>query len=206
VNVVDTSTNLGDQCSAQCSVRCFGLFENVLARPRGEQGIFDVAGAQERIDVIALFWGKSQVGHRVGFRSREQRWWGSHRRLLPSIRNHAVSLDSERASVPSMCSSAKPQATGVLAVQALLTYGSDVAHNPDSAPPDTSDSPAQRLVHLLEQHGLEDSLRNILASLEANRVGEQAGARQRLLDEFLLDGQEPLTQDELEAARREWQG
>jgi hypothetical protein len=68
-----------------------------------------------------------------------------------------------------------------------------------------SESPAERLVRLLEQNGLEDGLRNILESLEARRSDQQRELRRQLLDEYLLEGQPPLTQQELEQARRECQ-
>jgi hypothetical protein len=78
-----------------------------------------------------------------------------------------------------------------------------------SAPPprdrDEAESPAKRLVLLLERHGLEDSLRDILESLEARRLGSQRAIRAEVLGE-LLEGQAPLTEQELEQARREWQG
>jgi hypothetical protein len=68
-----------------------------------------------------------------------------------------------------------------------------------------SESPAERLVRLLEQNGLEDGQRNILESLEARRSDQQREIRRQLLDEYLLEGQPPLTQQELEQARRECQ-
>lgn len=78
-----------------------------------------------------------------------------------------------------------------------------------SAPPprdrDETESPALQLVELLERHGLENSLRDILEALEARRLGTQRGHRFELLNDFLLDGQPPLTEQELEEARREWQ-
>lgn len=70
-------------------------------------------------------------------------------------------------------------------------------HEPDD------DSPAERLVRLLEEHGLEDGLRNILASLEARRLDEQREVRRRFLDEYLLNGEPPVSLDELALARRE---
>ena len=70
---------------------------------------------------------------------------------------------------------------------------------------DEGESPAKRLVHLLERHGLEDSLRDILQSIEARRQGSQRETRIAVLNE-LLDGQPALTEQELEQARREWQG
>jgi len=66
------------------------------------------------------------------------------------------------------------------------------------------DSPAQALVRLLEQHGLEESLREILAAMQAGKEERQQQARLGLL-EHLLEGQAPLTPEELEGARREWQ-
>ena len=70
-------------------------------------------------------------------------------------------------------------------------------HLPDA------DSPAERLVRLLEEHGLESGLRSILASLEARRLDEQRDVRRRLLDEYLLNGEPPVSRDELAQARRE---
>ena len=34
----------------------------------------------------------------------------------------------------------------------------------------------------------------------------ERGVREEILNEFLLDGEAPLTQAELDEARREWQG
>jgi hypothetical protein len=70
--------------------------------------------------------------------------------------------------------------------------------------PQRDETPAERLVHLLERHGLEESLRAILDSIEARRTEEQHEARLKLL-EYLLEGQPPLTEDEIEQARRECQ-
>jgi hypothetical protein len=70
-------------------------------------------------------------------------------------------------------------------------------HEPDD------DSPAERLVRLLEEHGLEHGLRSILASLEARRLDEQREVRRRFLDEYLLNGEPPASPDELAQARRE---
>jgi hypothetical protein len=67
-------------------------------------------------------------------------------------------------------------------------------------PPAPDESPAQALVRLLEQHGLEDSLREILASIQARKQERQREARLALLD-HLLEGQPPLTDDELAAVR-----
>jgi hypothetical protein len=80
------------------------------------------------------------------------------------------------------------------------------AHAPD--PPvgeDLGESPARALVRLLEQHGLEASLREILDSIQARKEERQQKARFELL-EHLLEGQGPITEEELQAARREWQG
>lgn len=71
---------------------------------------------------------------------------------------------------------------------------------PEPAAPD--ESPAQALVRLLEQHGLEDSLREILAAIESRKLEEQKKARLALL-EYLLEGQPPLTEAELAAVRDE---
>ena len=68
--------------------------------------------------------------------------------------------------------------------------------------PATDESPAQALVRLLEQHGLEDSLREILAGIQARKQERQHEARLALL-EHLLEGQPPLTEDELAAVRDE---
>jgi len=72
-------------------------------------------------------------------------------------------------------------------------------------PERAEESPAQALVRLLEQHGLEDSLREILAALQARKQQGQKQARLALL-EHLLEGQPPITEDELAAVRDEWQG
>lgn len=66
------------------------------------------------------------------------------------------------------------------------------------------ESPARALVRLLEQHGLEASLREILDSIQARKEGRQQKARMELL-EHLLEGQALITEEELQAARREWQ-
>jgi hypothetical protein len=66
-----------------------------------------------------------------------------------------------------------------------------------------NESPAQALVRLLERHGLEDSLREILAAVEARKQERQQRARFELLEQ-LLEGQPPLTAEEIEAAEREW--
>ncbi|HKY34722.1 MAG TPA: hypothetical protein VJN18_02180 [Polyangiaceae bacterium] len=60
-------------------------------------------------------------------------------------------------------------------------------------PPAADESPAQALVRLLEQHGLEDSLREILAALETRKKDRQKQARLALL-EHLLEGQPPITE------------
>ena len=78
-------------------------------------------------------------------------------------------------------------------------------HDPPSNPPSSEDSPARALVRLLEQHGLEESLRAILAALESRGRERQHQARQQILD-YLLEGQPAISPEELEAARREWQG
>lgn len=79
---------------------------------------------------------------------------------------------------------------------------------PSGPPYDANEeaTPAERLVRLLEEQGLEDSLRAILDAIEARRASadEQYHARLELL-EWLLEGQAPLTEEELEQARREWQ-
>lgn len=67
-------------------------------------------------------------------------------------------------------------------------------------PPGPDESPAQALVRLLEQHGLEDSLREILGAIQARKLERQRGARLALLD-HLLEGQPPLTEDEVAAVR-----
>lgn len=72
-------------------------------------------------------------------------------------------------------------------------------------PPDADESPAQALVRLLERHGLEDSLKEILAALQARKQESQQKARLEVL-EYLLEGQPPITEDELAAVRQEWQG
>jgi len=72
------------------------------------------------------------------------------------------------------------------------------------APPATDESPAQALVRLLERHGLEDSLREILNTIEARKKDRQKQARLALL-EHLLEGQPPITEEELAAVQDEWQ-
>jgi hypothetical protein len=69
-------------------------------------------------------------------------------------------------------------------------------------PPASDESPAEALVRLLEQHGLEDSLREILAAIQARKQAGQQQARLALLD-HLLEGQAPLTEAELAAVRDE---
>src|SRR5687767_10428501 len=69
-------------------------------------------------------------------------------------------------------------------------------------PPASDESPAQALVRLLEQHGLEDSLREILAAIQARKQEGQKQARLALL-EHLLEGQPPITEEELAAVRDE---
>jgi hypothetical protein len=68
--------------------------------------------------------------------------------------------------------------------------------------PASDESPAEALVRLLEQHGLEDSLREILAAIQARRQAGQKEARLALL-EHLLEGHPPLTEAELAAVRDE---
>ncbi len=69
-------------------------------------------------------------------------------------------------------------------------------------PPDSDESPAQALVRLLERHGLEDSLREILAAIETRKREGQKKARLALL-EHLLEGQPPITEEERAAVRDE---
>jgi hypothetical protein len=69
-------------------------------------------------------------------------------------------------------------------------------------PPDPDDSPAQALVRLLEKHGLEHSLREILAAIETRKREGQKKARLALL-EHLLEGQPPITEEERAAVRDE---
>jgi hypothetical protein len=71
--------------------------------------------------------------------------------------------------------------------------------------PQRNETPAERLVSLLEGNGLEESLRAVLESLEARRIEDQREARLKLL-EYLIEGHAPLTEDEIEQARRECQG
>jgi hypothetical protein len=73
---------------------------------------------------------------------------------------------------------------------------------PRSDPFHDDETPAERLVTLLEQHGLEESLRLILETMEARRAEQQHEARLELL-EYMLDGQPPITEEEIEQARRE---
>lgn len=101
--------------------------------------------------------------------------------------------------------------SGVLAGSALRLVASafggilTVMQAPTSGfpkPPTAEESPAQVLVRLLEQHGLEDSLREILTALETRKQERQQKARLALL-EHLLEGQPPLTEAELAAVRDE---
>ena len=69
-------------------------------------------------------------------------------------------------------------------------------------PPASDESPAQALVRLLEQHGLEDSLREILAAMETRTKERQRKARLALL-ERLLEGQPPITEEERAAVQNE---
>jgi predicted transcriptional regulator len=68
---------------------------------------------------------------------------------------------------------------------------------------DENESPAQALVRLLEQHGLVDRAREILEGHEARRQEKQQQAAREVLEE-LLQGQPPLTAEEIEAGEREW--
>lgn len=70
--------------------------------------------------------------------------------------------------------------------------------------PEAEETAAQQLVRLLEEHGLENSLRAILDAMQARKAKDQRQARLELL-EWMLEGQPPLTEEELEQARREWQ-
>lgn len=65
------------------------------------------------------------------------------------------------------------------------------------------ESPAQALVRLLEKHGLEESLREILGAMETRKKDRQKQARLALLD-HLLEGQPPITEEELAAVQDEW--
>ncbi len=69
-------------------------------------------------------------------------------------------------------------------------------------PPDPDDSPAQALVRLLEKHGLENSLREILTAIENRKREGQKKARLALL-EHLLEGQPPITEEARAAVRNE---
>lgn len=68
--------------------------------------------------------------------------------------------------------------------------------------PAPEESPAPALVRLLEQHGLEDALREILEGIQARKQERQQKARLELL-EYLLEGEPPLTEEELAAVRDE---
>jgi hypothetical protein len=48
-------------------------------------------------------------------------------------------------------------------------------------PPDSAESPAEALLRLLERHGLEDSLREILAATKTHKREGQKKARLALL-------------------------
>jgi hypothetical protein len=77
------------------------------------------------------------------------------------------------------------------------------APGPSEAPAER-ESPAQALVRLLEQHGLEDALREILSAIETRKKDRQKQARLAVL-EHLLEGQPPITEEELAAVHDEWQ-
>lgn len=70
------------------------------------------------------------------------------------------------------------------------------------ATPAPDESPAQALVRLLERHGLEDSLKEILAAMQARKQEGQQKARLEVL-EYLLEGQPPITEEERAAVRDE---
>lgn len=57
-------------------------------------------------------------------------------------------------------------------------------------------------MRLLEPHGLEDSLKEILAALQARKRESQQKARREVL-EYLLEGQPPITEEERAAVRNE---
>jgi hypothetical protein len=70
--------------------------------------------------------------------------------------------------------------------------------------PDTEPTPAEGLVRLLDEHGLEDSLRAIVEAMEARRANDEQRHRARIeLLEWMLEGQPPITEEEIERARRE---
>ena len=71
-----------------------------------------------------------------------------------------------------------------------------------ATPPASDETPAQALVRLLERHGLEDSLKEILAAMQARKQEGQQKARLEVL-EYLLEGQPPITDEERAAVRDE---
>ena len=68
--------------------------------------------------------------------------------------------------------------------------------------PHRDETPAEHPVSLLERNGLEVIVSDILKAVAANKAEEQHKARLVLLD-YLLEGQPPITEEEIEQARRE---
>ena len=64
--------------------------------------------------------------------------------------------------------------------------------------PAAHESPPDALVRLFSRHALEDSLREILAAMQAHKQQNQHKARLALL-EHLPEGQPPLAEAELPA-------
>ena len=67
------------------------------------------------------------------------------------------------------------------------------------------ETPAQALVRLLEQHGLTESVRELLDELDKRRRDRRQEAGREVLA-YLSEGNAPPTAEELDAIRREWQG
>jgi len=76
---------------------------------------------------------------------------------------------------------------------------------PDLPSVESDEAPAQALVRLLDQHGLADSARQLLEELEKRKQARKEDAGREVLA-YLLEGNEPPTDDEREAIRREWRG
>lgn len=68
--------------------------------------------------------------------------------------------------------------------------------------PYRDETPAEHLVSVLERHGLEVIVSDILKAVAANKAEEQHKARLMLLD-YLLEGQPAISEEEIEQARRE---
>jgi glutamate dehydrogenase/leucine dehydrogenase len=154
----------------------FCVTERVLARSRAE-GVTTSAAANSLADELGL------VPHPI---------WGHRTRHIVQALVAGGWSEAGRRSLPPRGSRRS------LCVSMQAPFPNETTANPREA------SPAEALVRLLERHGLEDSLREILLALEERKKDRQAQARLEVL-EHLLEGQPPLTEEEIEAARREWQ-